>query len=240
MVCSCREKPRGRQSYWCATHGLPPVEKAPNWKGKLLIFTVRCSSRSLRWRISPVSKPNSCLSLKFTQIHKGKKTLIATDCAAWSLQRLPLLAAFLIEVPGTACCYLGFLLFWGQGKAAEECFFPRPSFWCGPGLHGRHGSHSGWDHRSAVHGGQPGLQTWPPPNRDYCGQAPAVPKLTCSPVGRQFQRNAAPHRNRILFPRRGRWLYVLQELFCAKAENWRSDGRNGTETLTHSTGGAQG
>lgn len=58
-----------------------------------------------------------------------------------------------------------------------------------------------------------------------------VPKLTSSRLSQKFQYNAAPHHNQILFSRWGWQLYVLQELFCTKAENKRRDGRNGTEKL---------
>lgn len=63
--------PRG-DSDWCAIYSLPPVEKVPIWKDKLLIFSVRSSSHCLRWRISPMSKPNPPPSIKFSQIHRGK------------------------------------------------------------------------------------------------------------------------------------------------------------------------
>lgn len=69
MVCSCKDEPQGRQSDWCAIYSLPPVEKVPIWKDKLLIFSVRSSSHCLRWRMS---KPNPSLLIKFTQIHRGK------------------------------------------------------------------------------------------------------------------------------------------------------------------------
>lgn len=48
MVCSWKEKPQGRQSYWCAMYGRPPAEKAPILKDKLLIFSIRRSSHCLR------------------------------------------------------------------------------------------------------------------------------------------------------------------------------------------------
>lgn len=101
-------------------HGLPPVEKAPNWKGKLLIFTVRCSSRSLRWRISPMSKPNSCLSLKFTQIHKGKKLWLQPTVLRGPYSAFPSLLPFSSKCQEPHVVTLGFSSFEGRERQLKS------------------------------------------------------------------------------------------------------------------------
>lgn len=153
MACSCRDKPQGRQSDWCATYRLPPAEKAPIWKDKLLIFSVRSSSHCLRQRISPTSKPNPSLSIKFIEIHRRK-------------------TPFSCEYQQPCAFIWCFSFFEDRERWVKGGSSYGPVFQCGTGLHRHHSSCSNWDHQPAVHGGQPGVKSWLPLSSKYCGQTP--------------------------------------------------------------------